>query len=359
MAAERQAVADKLEQALDGLIQPDVVIDNPKVFYLHRVKDDQNLYFFVNPTFAAQSTQVILRGNVQPVRWEPSNGAEWPIVPTQEVDGNTHFRLVLPPAGSTFVLPMASSNLRIVEASITVDSITDGQVSGYAASSEGSIVLEHDGHPIHLVAEAGEPAGPLVLDGAWEFEAENDNALVLGNWLTTAEMAGTVQADYSAPDVDTTGWVPMVPGAWSYQLPAEPIQPYPINVWYRTSFQVEHVPAKLALIVDGFAGSAWQLFVNGQHVTAAPMRSTFDSQMLTLNIGDLVLEGTNVIAVRLTVTDATDGLLDLLKLVGDFSLAGQEREGYAIVAPRRTVQPASWTTQGYPFFSGRAVYRRR
>lgn len=32
---------------------------------------------------------------------------------------------------------------------------------------------------------------------------------------------------------------------------------------------------------------------------------------------------------------------------------------YRIVAPRREIAPEAWTTQGYPFFSGRATYRRR
>jgi hypothetical protein len=71
-----------------------------------------------------------------------------------------------------------------------------------------------------------------------------------------------------------------------------------------------------------------------------------------------VREGDNVIAVRLTVTKATDGLLDLVKLTGDFaveSIDGKERIG----APRSTLQPASWVDQGYPYYSGRGLYRLR
>ena len=60
--------------------------------------------------------------------------------------------------------------------------------------------------------------------------------------------------------------VTMVPGAWSYQLPAEPARPYPIPVWYRIPFAVEVVPPSLTLIVDGFAGSGWTLYVNGRRL---------------------------------------------------------------------------------------------
>ena len=80
--------------------------------------------------------------------------------------------------------------------------------------------------------------------------------------------------------------------------------------------------------------------------------------MQALEITPLVHQGENVIAVRLTVTKATDGLLDLVKLMGDFAVErvdGRERIG----APRSTLQPASWVEQGYPYYSGRGLYRRR
>jgi hypothetical protein len=50
--------------------------------------------------------------------------------------------------------------------------------------------------------------------------------------------------------------------------------------------------------------------------------------------------------------------LDLIKITGDFSLQRRDDKEYVIVAPRHIAPPVPWTTQGYPFFSGRAVYRR-
>jgi hypothetical protein len=153
----------------------------------------------------------------------------------------------------------------------------------------------------------------------------------------------------------------MVPGAWSYQLPAEPDRPYPIDVWYRATFEAAYVPSSLSLIVDGFAGAGWRLWVNGTLVQATPRQSNVDSQMKAVEVGDLVQEGTNVIALCLQVTKATDGLLDLLKITGNFSL--DRRDGamdsgspWVLSAPRTTLQPAPWTEQGYPFYSGRGVY---
>ena len=150
----------------------------------------------------------------------------------------------------------------------------------------------------------------------------------------------------------------MTPGAWSYQLPAEPAQSHPFPVWFRCTFQADYAPPRLDLIIDGFAGTAWQLFVNGRHISAPLVRSAVDSQMQAVDIAEQVHIGANTLAVHLTLTSAVDGLLDLLKLVGDFSLRPRSDGGYTMIAPNRKVQPAFWTEQGYPFFSGRGMYRR-
>ncbi len=89
--AERAAAAETLGQAIAGLIVPDVAIDNPEIFYLHRVKNGQDLYFLVNPTFGAQHAHVTLTGNLRPVLWDPSTGAERPIAPWRFSGGNTEF----------------------------------------------------------------------------------------------------------------------------------------------------------------------------------------------------------------------------------------------------------------------------
>ena len=77
----------------------------------------------------------------------------------------------------------------------------------------------------------------------------------------------------------------MRPGAWSYQLPVEPAEPYPVDVWYRIPFAVVDVPDRIDLLVDGFAGLGWEVHLNGRRVTADAARSSVDSQMLALAAG--------------------------------------------------------------------------
>jgi hypothetical protein len=150
----------------------------------------------------------------------------------------------------------------------------------------------------------------------------------------------------------------MVPGAWSYQLTAEPEQPYPIAVRYRIPFDVDAIPERLEVVIDGFDGSGYELFLNGDPVTAAPVRSSFDAQMRSVDLTPLVRTGPNVLGVRLTVEEATGGIVDNVKLMGSFALDGDPASGYRIARAVDAVQPASWTDQGYPFLSGTGVYRR-
>ncbi len=152
-------------------------------------------------------------------------------------------------------------------------------------------------------------------------------------------------------------WLEMTMGAWSYQLPSEPSQPYPIPVWYRVPFHALAVPKALSLIVDGFAGAAWKLYINGQPVEETPVRSAIDSQMKAVDIAHYVCQGENMIALRLEVTGPTDGLLDFIKLVGDFRVEPGPDGKPALAAPGSAIQPADWTTQGYPFYSGTGCYR--
>lgn len=358
---EREAITNIFQSALEKLIDADVRIDNPEVFYLHRQKDGEDIYFLINPTFVPQTTQVGLTGEVQPVSWDPSTGKETIITPSRVVSGLTTFSVRLPPAGSIFILPKACPKYRIVNTNLMIDTVEErpGSIQGYARANEAFVSLEKEGREIRLTSQNETLTTPLQLGGDWEFQTETDNALVIKAWLAQQETPGTDWADYAQFGVSTDDWLPMVQGAWSYQLPAEPEANYPIPVWYRATFQIEDIPSQLNLIVDGFAGKEWQLFVNGITVESIPIRSSYDSQMKAVDISASLRKGENLIALRLVVASPTDGLLDLLKLVGSFALAPSGNHTYRMIAPCLSLAPHSWAEQGYPYYSGRVVYRKR
>jgi hypothetical protein len=324
---ERDRFAAALDEAVRALIAPDVELTNRDVFVLHRRRDESDLYFVVNTTFAPQATELRLPGDASPVLWDPTSGTRER--PGARRDGGaTCIDLELPPAGSLFV-------------------VTGAAAAGGAEDEEPA--------PAH--GRGATPGSVVPLVGPWSLQPEDDNALVIKSWRAAPEDDGSGARDHAHPDLDDSEWRRVVAGAWAYQLPAEPVQEWPIPVWYRVPFTVETVPDRIALLIDGFFGDDAEVWCNGERVDAAPVRSRVDSQMKELDLDGCVRRGRNVLAVRLLLRDETGGLVDHIKLVGSFALAGGE-EGELRIAPAPDgVRPAPWTEQGYPYLSGRAVYR--
>jgi hypothetical protein len=279
---------------------------------------------------------------VRPELWDPSAGTTRPIVPWRVQDGRTVFEVELPPVGSAFIVPVPGDGVQVTAVSgLDADAVADGRLRGHAAGGPVEATVERSGESRVVRADAGAAAEPIEVTDGWQLELEDRNALVVSEWSARAEDAG---------DDD---WLPMVQGAWSYQIPTEPEGDYPIPVWYRITFDVDEVPERLELLIDGFAGIEWRLLVNDAPCDAAPVASGLDAQIAAVDISGLVRTGTNVLAVRLLLGGPTDGLLDLVKLVGDFRVT----PAGAIGAASGPDRPASWTEQGCPFYSGSAVYR--
>lgn len=347
---------DALDEGIRSLIQPDIGIGNDEVFSLHREKDDRHVHLVINPTFHEQSARVTLPGDVLPVLLDPSTGDEVPVGPLLWEDGHTSFELTLSPVGSTFVVVGVSDERRIVGGNVRLEEVTDAFVRAYGNTEDGWIAVRVNGHVARASARAPALPEPLSLSGTWRFEPDGLNAAVLRRWEASPEREGA--AGSSPNDADPEAWKPMGPGAWSYQLVGDPERRYPIPVWYRIGFDVRDVPTRLELVIDGFEGSSSSVWLNDRSVTAAPVRASFDAQMRSVDLTQHVIEGLNVLAVRLVLEEPTDGLLDNVKLMGTFSLAPGPDDTFCIVRPVEEVDPAPWTAQGSPFFSGSATYRR-
>lgn len=354
-------VAEAVKAALASLVTADIELASDELFSLHRRKDGQDLFFIVNPTFAGQQAEAGLPGQVDPVLWDPSTGREQVIAPSTYSGGWTRFSLTLPPTGSTVLLPRPSSGVRVTRSDVQVESVTETEVRGHGPRSSASVTVRRDGREDRIAAGGPPLPGPVILDGDWEFRAEQPNALVIGRWLAREEPAaanGDAARAFAAPDADESGWLPVLPGTWAHQLPAEPDRPWPIPVWYRVAFEAAQVPDSLHLVLDGFAGQDMALFLNGEPVTGTPERSPFDSQMRWVDITAGARPGRNVLAVRLTLTGPDGGLLDRVKLAGGFAVA-EGPDGAHLARPTGTARPDSWVEQGYPFYSGVGTYRHR
>jgi hypothetical protein len=350
-------VVEAFRRSVWRLLEREVEIDNEEVLSLRRRKDGRELVFLVNPTFEAQEADIRVRGEMEPHLWDPSTGEDRVVAPSRIENGRTAFRLLLPPVGSTFLVLDEPAGPRVLAASFDVEAVEQGVISGTSRTDRVEASVDAGSATVReLSATVGSVPDDVVLDGEWAFEAEGGNALVLERWIATDEADGGEAADYAADAVDETAWTPMLPGAWAYQLSTEPAR-YPIPVWFRIGFDADIVPSDVRLVLDGFAGERVQLFVNGSQITEEPERAPFDSQMRVVDISTALRTGRNVLAVRMDVTSPTGGLLDKVKIVGAFGL--DDRNGRTVVVrPRTSIRPASWTEQGYPFFSGTGRYRR-
>ncbi|HEX5936587.1 MAG TPA: glycosyl hydrolase [Actinomycetota bacterium] len=358
LAADARAggrrLRDALDEAIGSLLEPDVVIENDELFSLHRRKHGLDLHFVTNPTFEEQRARVSLPGDVYPLLFDPTDGAERPVGPIRIEDGRTSFDLRLPPVGSTFVVVGVAEGRRIVDSNLILDRVTDAAASGTGTSEDGWIDVRVNGHVARTTARAASLPDPIVLDDPWRFELDGLNALVLDRWEASPERERAGGA--SPEDADADGWVPVGHGAWSYQLGAEPARAYPIPVWYRASFEVDDVPSRLELVIDGFDGAEHRIHLNGAKIAAEPVRASFDAQMRSVDLTPHVRRGPNELAIRLVVEGPTGGIVDRLKVMGTFSLPGTD-DGWRIAAPVEELSPAPWTEQGHPFLSGTATYR--
>jgi alpha-L-rhamnosidase len=288
-----------LDGAIRSLIEPDIEISSPEIFVLHRRRDDSDIYFLVNTTFEVQEATVTIHSDAAPVVWDPTSGDTYQ-VETRKGNGGIELEISLPPVGSTFLVTGAAATDAIAVRPVQQESVD--------------------------------------LDGAWTFTPEGDNALVIKSWKAT-------------PDGEDE-WLDVIAGAWAYQLPAEPQRPWPIPVRYRVEFDVDDVPDRLALLEDGFAGSDIEVWLNGEQAPSTTTRSAIDSQMRERDLSGLAREGRNALEVRMVLESPTGGLVDHVKLLGSFEVADDR-----ITARGSDAGARSWTEFGYPFFSGKGVYR--
>jgi len=101
--------ASNLQQALDLAMDVyDVEFENNKSLrYIHRVKDNTDIYFFANVSDQAVRTSVRLRGRITPEIWNPHNGQRSASDYTNAVENGqpvTRVNLTLNPVQSVFIV---------------------------------------------------------------------------------------------------------------------------------------------------------------------------------------------------------------------------------------------------------------
>ncbi|HEX9659632.1 MAG TPA: glycosyl hydrolase [Rhodothermales bacterium] len=351
---------DTLRDLLNQCAAPDVEIDDDDVFYLHRVKDGFHIYFVTNTSRTAKkSVHLSFEQAGRPEVWNPTTGETTPAMVYEIHNGRTSMRLDFPPSESyVIVFDGTVEDRHVTESNLDITEVSSGSVVGFGSILHEAFATVVSGEISERWAAPVRPPLPhILLPDSFDFRTEEDNVLTVGEWRMRMEDELGDSRSASSPFYADRDWLRVTNGAWEMQLLEERVeQVYPVKLWYRTTFQIGDMPSRLSMLIDGFSGSEHELFINGAAVEDEGTRSWLDAEIRSIDVLDFVRPGANHVAVRLTVTRRTDGMLDLLKLVGDFSLS--EVEGvWAIVTRLKTMQIGDWTKQGLPFFSGTGVYK--
>jgi hypothetical protein len=87
---------------------PDLESGNGRVNYIHKVKENRNIYYVSNTTDDGINTFIELRGKINPELWYPENGSTSLVKGVSYTFHNgieyTRFRLELPPVKSVFIV---------------------------------------------------------------------------------------------------------------------------------------------------------------------------------------------------------------------------------------------------------------
>ncbi|MDR1663705.1 MAG: hypothetical protein LBR83_02120 [Clostridiales bacterium] len=347
---------ETLRQAVASLIDWDVSMDSDELFYLYRVKDGVPFYFIINPTGSPVSAKVSVRRQGSPKYYNLLDGSVTDVAVYTRENGCVTIPWEFPAVGSAvFSFEEGTESPHVSEADFSVTEATGTFVKGHTKSVTASAVYVNGGKTVKVTQDFIKEADMIPLNQEWDFEPGIDNTLVIKHWKFA--IADDHNQHFFQEDFDTSGWLPYTVGGWELQLPYERENPeeYPVDVLYKARFTAAFIPGDIKMLIDGFKGTSYNLYINGVRVDDKGERSFIDAEMKQILIGKYLLIGQNDIAIRLTVEKKVQGLLDYIKISG--SHAVEERGGeYAVVKPSGKIKTGSWTGQGYPFFSGTGKY---
>ena len=351
-----------LDRTVRSFITPELDISSDEVFYLHHKKDGRDMFFLINPVEKPADFTLTWQGEHTPEIWDLEKGGVRKALEYRIEGGRTSMAVHLEPFGSALYSFAAETDGRFVtESPFAAEALEErgGRllVRGSGRFAGEGLLTVRDGEETRSLRVQGKaPAAPISLGNEFAFRMDKPNALNTDDWLMAYAGPDDDIPAITAGKADTSSWLHMRMGAWEMQLPCErDEETYPVDLWYQTHVQAAFIPADLKLMIDGFKGSGHTLYVNGREVTETPVRSYLDAEMKEVPMAPYFRIGDNVITVRLTVTKKSDGMTDLLKIIGAFGvdmLDGRE----TIVPPPETMRTGDWNLQKLPYYSGTGWY---
>lgn len=364
-ANDGNGALELLDRMMRACITPEIEIDSQEVFYLHRVKDGRDIFFLINPVDEPADITVTWLGEHTPEIWNLEDGSIRKALVYSVENGKTKLGVHMEPFGSAmFSFAEETDLFHVSESALEVESAEFAD-SGSRILAVGRLdgdttlrVETPQGEKICAVS-AEKPIPAIPLDGDFGFAIDKPNSLNTDRWKMKYVEPEDDTVAITTGKADMSGWLDMRMGAWEMQLPMERDSgEYPVDLWYVTKVEADTVPADLKLMIDGFKGSGYTLYVNGREVTETPERSYLDAEIKVVPMTNYFTVGTNVITVKLTVTKKSDGMVDLLKIIGTFAV--EEKNGVEHIVPMvETLPLGNWVEKKLPYFSGTGYYTKK
>lgn len=307
----------------------------PHTYVQHRIDSDQDIFFIINSDRVANHSYVLsLKGAAGKtiVKWNPVEGTCREVNAIEE-NGDLRFEFSLPQVGS-ILLTVGNK----VEGCVPSDTIKPLAVSAAdVVARKGSIQKlpeEMDFERTDLNVLVMDRMS-VSYDGGKTFEPENLD------WRVRRSIADRFDTKAS---LQWQPWVSIRKGLFNGKGG---------NIVLRYKFLSDLEKPKAWIVIEDI----WkgELFVNGTEVDTANPGWHWDHDFGKIEISDLVKKGENIVDFKVSYDFLTE--VEPAYIVGDFGVALADAFRGKIVTEPKKLKAGSWADQGYPFYSGRIVYK--
>ncbi|MEM1582925.1 MAG: glycosyl hydrolase [Candidatus Bathyarchaeia archaeon] len=347
-----------IDKLLSEMSKADVKIDDPEILCLHKVKDGVDIFFIVNPSEVTRNFTLSLRSRGKPEIWDPENGSVETLWIYQIENNGVKIPLTLHGYGSKFIVLKANEEEpHITDTNIKVERVEkDGDKIRIIAYAERACnaYIEISWKNLKEKLFLGMLEGPKIIElpTKWKFKIIGENAFLIDFWkvkMDDEEERGFKEGWYK-PEYDESGWLSLNCGPLSAYFSEAPRA-----LWYKSRFNVEGGKVR-KILLDGVEGDAFRLFINGEEINVRGPSSILDVNITEVDISDKVRLGENVIAILIKPSSLKDGLLDPIRILGEFKVTEKECKISLDPLHNEIVVGKSWTEQGFPYYSGTIIY---
>lgn len=337
----------ELQEAMDRLVPAAFRLKGadgravPLTYVSHRMDGDQDIIFIVNSDRNNARDYVLTVPNGRDrkaVTWDAVEGTQSEARVELKQSADLRFAFCLPPSGSmllTLEPGKPAVSVQVPDIGKCIE-LTSGRALSLMSEFTCIIPL-----PTEFAFERTDP-NVLILDriavsfdGGKTFEPEDLEWRVR---TKIAERFGTKAA------LDWQPWVSVRKGLFDGKGAD-------IVLRYTFTSDVEK-PRSYIVMEDIWKG---ELFVNGIEIDTANPDWQWDRGFGKVEITEHVRKGQNTVDFRVSYDFLTE--VEAAYVVGDFGVAMMDPFRGKIVEEPKTLEVGSWTSQGYPFYSGRMIYK--